>query len=52
MSTRQNGINVFLPRNDCSMAISHILQHHRRIRIQRLRSMDRKTSSMECRTAT
>ncbi|XP_003366295.1 conserved hypothetical protein [Trichinella spiralis] len=31
--------NVFLPKNICTMAISHIL-HHRRIGIQRLRSMD------------
>ncbi|KRZ63913.1 hypothetical protein T08_8378 [Trichinella sp. T8] len=51
MTTRQNDINVFLPKNDRTMAISHILQHHRRIRIQRLRSLDRKTSNMECTTA-
>ncbi|XP_003368729.1 conserved hypothetical protein [Trichinella spiralis] len=33
--------NVFLPKNICTMAISHIL-HHRRIGIQRLRSMDKR----------
>ncbi|XP_003370061.1 conserved hypothetical protein, partial [Trichinella spiralis] len=42
MATRQNDINVFLPKNICTMAISHILQHHRRIGIQRLRSMDKR----------
>ncbi|KAL1245116.1 Trem-like transcript 1 protein, partial [Trichinella spiralis] len=30
MTTRQNDINVFLPKNISTMAISHILQHHRR----------------------
>ncbi|KRY42311.1 hypothetical protein T01_3758 [Trichinella spiralis] len=45
-----NDISVFLSKNDSSMAIGNIVQNDRGIGIQRLRSLDRYTPNMECRT--
>ncbi|KRX18386.1 hypothetical protein T07_3346 [Trichinella nelsoni] len=45
-----NDISVFLSKNDNSVAINNIVQNDRGIGIQRLRSLDRYTPNMKCRT--